>query len=312
LVVRNTGSSQLTGVKVTDTLPAGLTSEGKSSLVFDAGTLAPGASKEFKYNATAARTGSYTNTANATTEQGVSARATASTAVHQPVLNLTCKAPEQQYMGRPFDVCFTVSNRGDMSDTGTQVMMPVPTGLTFRSATAGGRLVGNNVVWDVGSLATNAPKELCVTLVSAGAGTYSFNATAKGACAAQVSVTCQTRVIGVSALLLEVVDNPDPIQVGETTTYTIKVTNQGTADDTNVRVVVEFPAEIDPVNASNGGTVSGKRVTFPAHPRLASKQSFEYTLTARGARVGDARVKFIRTSQDIPAPTTEEESTRVY
>ena len=89
LVVKNTGSSQLTGVKVTDSLPAGLTSDGKSSLVFDAGTLAPGESKEFKFNATAARTGNYVNSASATSEQGVSAKATASTAVHQPVLTLS-------------------------------------------------------------------------------------------------------------------------------------------------------------------------------------------------------------------------------
>jgi hypothetical protein len=53
-------------------------------------------------------------------------------------------------------------------------------------------------------------------------------------------------------------------------------------------------------------------VTFPAFPRLAPKQAFEYHITAKGAAVGDARVTFVRTSKDIPAPTTAEESTRVY
>ncbi len=119
-------------------------------------------------------------------------------------------------------------------------------------------------------------------------------------------------MIGISALLLEKADNPDPIQIGETTTYTVKVTNQGTADDTNVKVVVEFPAELDPVSASNGGVVSGKTVTFPPFVRLAPKQAFEYSIIAKGAKAGDARVKFVRTSDGIPAPTTAEESTRVY
>ena len=72
-------------------------------------------------------------------------------------------------------------------------MMPVPAGLTFKSATAGGRMSGNNVVWDVGSLAANAPKELCATFTSASGGTFSFNATAKGACATQVSTSCETK-----------------------------------------------------------------------------------------------------------------------
>ncbi|MSU59501.1 MAG: DUF11 domain-containing protein [Pedosphaera sp.] len=312
LVVKNIGSSALTGVKVTDSLPSGLASDGKSSLMFNAGNLAPGESKEFKFNATAAGSGKYVNSASVTSDQGVSAKASASTTVHQAVLAISCKAREQQYMGRPFDVCFTVSNSGDTASAGTQVSVPVPVGLTFKSATAGGSLSGNNLVWDLGSLAADAPKELCATFTSAGGGTFSFNATAKGACAKPVSTSCATKVIGISALLLEKADNPDPIQVGESTTYTVKVTNQGTADDTNIKMVVEFPAEIDPVSASNGGVVSGKKVTFPAYPRLAPKAAFEYTITAKGAKVGDARVNFIRTSDGIPAPTSAEESTRVY
>ena len=312
LVVKNTGSSQLTSVKVTDTLPAGLTSDGKSSLMFDAGTLAPGESKEFKFSAMASRTGKFVNSAEVTTAQGVKADASASTAVHQAVLAITCKARDQQYMGRPYTICFTVSNSGDVAAAGTQVTLPIPTGATFNSATASGHVSGTSVVWDVGALAANGSQELCATFTSDAAGTYAFNAAAKGTCAAQVSSSCQTKVIGVSALLLEKADNPDPIQVGETTTYTVKVTNQGTADDTNVKMVVEFPVELDPVSASNGGEVSGKKVTFPAYPRLSPKQAFEYTITAKGVKVGDARVTFIRTSDGIPAPTSAEESTRVY
>jgi hypothetical protein len=31
--------------------------------------------------------------------------------VREPTLAITCTAPEQRYMGRPFDVCFTVVNK---------------------------------------------------------------------------------------------------------------------------------------------------------------------------------------------------------
>jgi len=312
LTVKNTGSSKLTNVKVTDTLPAGLSSDGKNSLVFDAGTLAPGESKEFKFNATAARTGNYNNAAEVTSDQGVSAKATASTAVHQAVLAIACKARDQQYMGRPFEVCYTVSNNGDAPAPGTQLVVAVPSGTTFVSATGGGKASGGNIVWDLGALAPGAKQDLCATFTSSTAGKYAFNGSVKGTCATQVSSTCETKIVGISALLLEKADNPDPIQINENTTYTVKVTNQGTADDTNIKMVVEFPEEITPVSASNGGTVSGKTVTFPAYPRLAPKQAFEYTITAKGVKVGDARVKFIRTSDGIPAPTSAEESTRVY
>jgi hypothetical protein len=192
------------------------------------------------------------------------------------------------------------------------VELPVPAGLTFRSATAGGRAAGNNVAWDLGALAANASVDVCATFVSEGPGTPRFAATAKGACAKPVSTTCQTVIVGVTALLLEKADNPDPISIGETTTYTVRVTNQGTADDTNIRMVVEFPGEIMPVAASNGGTIEGRRVTFPPYPRLAPKANFTYTIQARGEKICDCRVRFIRTSDGIPAPTSAEESTRVY
>ena len=107
-------------------------------------------------------------------------------------------------------------------------------------------------------------------------------------------------------------DDPDPILVGETTTYTIRVTNQGTADDTDIKLVADFEALITPTGASNGGAIAGKKVSFPAYPRLAPRQSFTYTITAKGDSKGDHRLKVTRTSKDIPKPTVAEESTRVY
>ena len=49
-----------------------------------------------------------------------------------------------------------------------------------------------------------------------------------------------------------------PFRVGETTTYKVRVTNQGTAADTDIKMTVRFSPEIDPVSASNGGVVNGK------------------------------------------------------
>ncbi len=312
LTVRNTGSSPLTAVKVNDTLPEGLMSEGKTALAFDAGNMAPGESKEFKFNAMASKTGSFVNKAAASSAQGVTAEASSTTVVRQPELTVSCAAPEQRYMGRTFDVEFTVASKGDTAAVGTVLEVAVPAGLTAKSAAAGGQISAGKIAWNLGDLAPNATKQVTATFEGPAAGNYVFNAITKGVCAKQVATTCQTRVVGVSALLLQKADDPDPISVGETTTYTVRVTNQGTADDTNIKMVVEFPDEISPVSASNEGVVDGKRVTFPPYPRLAPKEVFNYTIKAKGEKVGDARVRFIRTSDGIPAPTTAEESTRVY
>ncbi len=312
LTVKNTGSSGLAGVKVSDPLPDGLASDGKSSLAFDAGNLAPGESKEFKFNAMASKTGQFVNKATASSMQGVTAEASSTTVVREPVLTVACTAPEQRYLGRPFEVTFTVANKGDTAAAGTLLEVPVPQGLTVKAAANGGQTAGNKVSWDLGALAANGSQNVSATFVGDNAGSFQFSPAAKGSCAKLVTSACQTRLVGVPAILLEKSDDPDPVGVGETTTYTVKITNQGTADDNNVRVVVTVGAELTPVSATGEGAISGQTVTFPSVPRLAPKEAVTYKVIARGVKAGDARTHFELTSDMLTTPVTAEESTHVY
>ena len=227
-------------------------------------------------------------------------------------LMIDCSVPDKVLVGRKVETCLTVRNTGNVPQRQVTVTLPVPMDTIVAETTAGGQVTNHSVTWEILDLAAGASNRVCATLKTQQPGTLSLRPTVTSASVQPVQSSCETVVVGVSALLLETADDPDPVSVGDTTTYTVKVTNQGTADDTNVRVVVEFPAEIDPVSASNAGEATGRTITFPPFPRLGPKQAFEYTITAKGAKVGDARVKFIRTSDGIPAPTSAEESTRVY
>ena len=311
ITVKNTGTSKLTDVKISDVLPTGMMSDGKSELAFDAGTLAPGESKEFKYNAAASATGKLVNTAKATSAQGVTAEASASTTVHQPVLAIACKAQDQQFMGRKFDVCYTVSNTGDAPAAGTKLEVSVPSGLNVVSTTGNGSVNGGKVTWDLGAVDAANPQNVCMTLSGATGGSYDFAATAKGACASAVSTSCSTKVVGIPAILLEKSDDPDPVAIGDTTTYTVKVTNQGSADDHNVQIVVEIAPELTPVSTSEG-TISGNTVTMPLVPTLAPKAAVTYKIVAKGVNVGDGHTLFKLTSDVLKSQITAEESTHVY
>jgi uncharacterized repeat protein (TIGR01451 family) len=312
LTVKNTGSSGLTAVKVSDSLPAGLTSDGKSSLAYDVGNLAPGDSREFKFNAAASKTGEFVNQASVSSAQGVTAEASSKTVVREPVLTVACAAPEERYMGRPFDVVFTVANKGDTAAAGSVLEVPVPAGLTVKSAADGGQVSGAKIAWDMGALAVNGSQKVTATFVAANAGNFQFNPSAKGSCAKLVTSTCQTRVVGVAGILLEKADDPDPVGIGETTTYTVKITNQGSTDNNNVRMVVTIAAELTPVSATGDGAISGQTVTFPAVPRLASKEAVSYKIVAKGAKPGDGRTRFELTSDMLTTPVIAEESTHVY
>jgi uncharacterized repeat protein (TIGR01451 family) len=311
LTVKNNGSSALSGVKITDNLPAGMTSEGKSSLSYDVGALAPGESREVKYNAAVSTTGKLVNKAKVTSAQGVSAEVSATTTVHQPVLAITCKATEQQFMGRKFDVSYTVANTGDAAAAGTKLEVAVPAGLNVVSATGNGQISPGKVVWDLGSVEANSPKTVSASFTSATGGTFQFAGTAKGACTTAVTTSCGTKVVGQAAILLEKADDPDPVAIGETTTYTVKVTNQGSADDNNVQVIVTIAPELTPVSSS-AGEISGQTVTLPVVPTLASKQAVTYKIVAKGVKAGDGHTMFKLTSEVLKSAITAEESTHVY
>jgi uncharacterized repeat protein (TIGR01451 family) len=312
LTVKNSGSSGLTAVKVADTLPDGLTSDGKSSLAFDAGNLAPGESRDFSFNAMASKTGQFVNNAQATSAQGVQAQASSTTVVHEPVLTVACTAPDERYIGRPFDVSFAVENKGDAPAAGAALEVAIPDGITLKSASDGGQGAGGKVAWDLGAMAAKASQNVSATFVGANAGSFQFNPSAKGTCAKLVTASCVTRLVGIAAILLEKSDDPDPVGVGETTTYTVKITNQGSADDTNVRMVVTIGAELSPVSATGDGSISGQVVTFPAVARLAPKDAVTYKIIAKGVKPGDGRTRFELTSDILKSSVTAEESTHVY
>lgn len=323
LVVKNTGSSQLTNVRVTDSLPAGLTTDaGQNTASFDAGTLAPGQSKEFSFVAKASRTGSFENPAKATSAEGVEAAARASVTVVKPALAVACTVPPDkeieglkftEFFGRPFQVCWEVKNTGNAASANTVLDVAIPAGVTFRSATEGGTASGSTATWNLGSLAPGASKKVCATFVAANAGNYAFNATTKGVCADPATTSCSVVIQGINAILVEVVDDPDPIQVGEETTYTIKVTNQGGGLDLqDVTVKAVFPDGITPLAPSNNGQVSGKTVTWAPVARLPLKQTITYTVKGKATTIGDNRVEFQVTTRARQTPIVEIESTTSY
>lgn len=312
VTVKNTGSCNLTKVTVEQPLPEGLTSEGKTTFTREIESLAPGETREWTISAMAAKPGSFINTASVSSKQGAKADATANTQVRQPALEVTCDAPNQQFIGRAFDVHFTVVNRGDANALEATLQAPLPAGLAFQSATAGGRLEGSRILWSLGSMAPGAQQEVACTLVSHSPSEFKFTGSAEGICAKLVSATDQIKTLGVAGLLLEKADDRDPIQIGETTTYTVKVTNQGTAEEKNIHVVVTMPSELVPVSAPGDGKIDGQMVTFPTLPTLAPKEVVTYQIVAKGVKVGDAHTRVVLNSDVLTAPLLAEESTHVY
>jgi uncharacterized repeat protein (TIGR01451 family) len=120
-------------------------------------------------------------------------------------------------------------------------------------------------------------------------------------------------VQGIPAILLEVIDVSDPIEVGKTETYVITVTNQGSAPDTNIRIVATLD---DQEFVSSSGTTRGaaqaNQVVFEPVASLAPGKQATFQLVVRCLKAKDVRIKFSMTSDQLTSPVEETEATRVY
>ena len=115
-------------------------------------------------------------------------------------------------------------------------------------------------------------------------------------------------------LFRSVVDLDDPVELGAETTYEIRVVNQGTAPCTSVKIACDAPVGMELLSAEGpvGHRIQGKRLTFEPLPKLAAKADVIYKVRVRAAKAGDWRFRTWLSSDHMPQPIYEDESTQVY
>lgn len=312
-VVSNPGDAAARNVRVAVDLPEGLAVEDAAAIKGDLGTLAPGASKEVTFRAKPAKPGAYAARIGAVADGGLKADGEAKTVVRQPVLTVTQKAPARRYANRDISYEITVANQGDGPAQNVVVTDLMPSGTVFVSAGDEGKAGGGKVVWSLGDLAAGTSKTVTMVLRAQARGAIVNTAKAAARCA-EASADAQTEIEGIAAILLENWDEPDPIEVGAQTTYTVKITNQGSAEDKNIVVVCLLPAEEQLVSGQGPteSTVDAQKVTFAAVKSLAPKESSVYKIVVKGLKPGDVRFKVFLTSDMMTSPVEKSESTHIY
>jgi uncharacterized repeat protein (TIGR01451 family) len=315
-VATNVGTGSVQNVKITETLPAGLrTTDGKSDLVFDAGTLAAGQSRQFSAELRASQTGKYVSKATATSTTGLSVEsAPTATSVGLPVLAISKTGPEQQYIGRPIDYEIKVSNNSNVSAKNTVLEETIPDAVTSVKATAGAKLTGSKLIWEFGTLEPNTSKEVHVSYVPTKAGILVNNANATAYCATAVNASMKTSVTGISALTMEVVDVEDPVRVGSYATYVIRVENQGSATATNIVIAAVLEDNVRYISSAGAtaGVKNGQTVRFFPLASLAPQAEAAWRVVVEALRPGDVRFKVIMNADQLTRPVDKTESTHLY
>jgi uncharacterized repeat protein (TIGR01451 family) len=314
-VVTNQGTGVAEGIQIVEALPAGLrTLEDKTEWILDVGTLAPGQSRQLTGSLKAVEAGEYVTKAVASTSGGLRAEAATTTTVRRPVLAIAQTGPARQYISRPITYEITVTNTGDAPATNTIVEDTIPEGAHGVQTSPAGAVSGSEVVWQLGTLAINASKKVSITYAPAGVGSVAQGATASAVCADTVTATAMTEVYGIAAVLLEVIDTNDPVQVGGRTTYMITATNQGSSPNTNVqiKVAVEDAEEIVEANGPTPVTVDGNTATSAPLATLAPKAKATWQITVKALKPGDVRFRATMTTAELGRSVEETEATQLY
>jgi len=239
-------------------------------------------------------------------------------------LTLSVNGPRQQGIGEPARFKLVVANEGPGQlrniKVDTVIDTPEQRGkLIFVDASEKGVHLEGKVSWYIELLEPGTSRTLELTLKAKEKGKWctKSHALADGGIATANEEWC-TNFVGVSdvsALLLEMYDREDPINVGATTSYYIYALNQGHAPVTNLRMQATLPPGMEFVRVGGPDFKrQGKIITFDPIKSLAPGAKVEYEVFASAVAPGEQRFKIEMNADQLKegGPVHEEESTMVY
>lgn len=311
--VTNPGTGVASNVVIRDTLANGLTANGSSTVSIPVGDLDPGESETRCISVDVSAPGRYFSPASANADGGLTASAPeVGTVYTEPELAITCTSRDFEFIDRPADFTYTVRNSGN--GPAENVVATVNLSGGSITGTSAGAASGSTATVQLGTIPAGQSRDFTVTGISGATGTMSASAAVTGVCADPANTSCSVDYRGIPAIALEVIDGPDPVEVGTTTVYTVTVTNQGTAVDRNIRVVAELPTQMSFVGATGDTdvTAAGQSLTFNPVASLAAGAQATWRVTVRANAAGNVRFALQMTSDEFTEPVRETEATNLY
>lgn len=316
IVISNPGTGVASNVVLLERIPAGLQHPAGAELEYKVGDLKPGESRKLDLPLVASQAGVVTNMLRATGDGNLRVDDQCKLEVIAPKLDVAVKGPKRRYLERQATYEFSIENSGTAAAKQVDLVASLPPGLKFMSANNAGYYEESTrtVHWRLEELPANeiGKVQLIAMPIEAGQQALKLRGTAdKGL----VSEKEQPVLVeGLAAILFQVSDANDPVEIGGETTYEVRVVNQGSKAAANVRLEIDLPGELKPV-AAEGPTrhmLEGNRIRFDGLAQLPPKAETVYRVRVKALKSGDLLARFQLQTDDMQKPVTKEESTRVY
>jgi uncharacterized repeat protein (TIGR01451 family) len=316
LSITNPGDGPAEAVKVHAALSDGLEHARGNKFDFDVGSLAAGETRQVQLLCVSRAGGPQKCEASVVADSGLSDRAAAAVSVTSPRLELQLSGPGLRYLERRALYTLKVTNNGDAPAANVAVGDVVPEGFKVLAASDGGRheSTTRTVSWFIGEVGPGQSREVRLEVLAAAAGSFEHKASAIGARGLHAESHMTTRVEGLSALLLEMVDTEDPVEVGGDTSYEVRVTNTGSKAETDIRLVAVVPdkMELKDVVGPAHYRVEGRTIFFEPLGKLAPKADALFRIHVRAVEAGTVRFRIQLSSTNLTEAVTKEEATRIY
>lgn len=304
IVLTNAGRVPVTDVQVVDTLPDGLeyVQESSGSLVskvgpepnqrtWEIGTLKPNETRTIDYRVMPRKVGEWSSEAVAT-GSGAQVKAGCNTNIQEAKLTLQVSGPanDKGTANSPTTYMVHVHNTGSAVLHNVRVTCNFPAEMRIARAANGGQMFKDAVQWVVPKLGPKETKELSVALTAPSAGLRDVIVSARADRGLEQRKKLSTVFEGIPALNWQTEGTPVAAS-GQEVSYTITITNPGSAPARNVKVSVDLPEQVE-FRQALPGFQRGKGAIFFAPLEILPKQSVAMKVVTTARKAGEARFHF--------------------
>ncbi|XZE52130.1 hypothetical protein SH139x_003812 [Planctomycetaceae bacterium SH139] len=316
IALKNSGSGSANGVVLLADLPDGLEHVQGRQIELPIGELPPGSQQNRIMRLRATKPGVIQNTIVLTDSDGVQTKHTAEIEVISPAVEVSLAGPSLRYLERQATYDVEIANMGTADASNVEIMAFLDKGLKFVSTEAAGQYDPERhaVFWSLEELPAGRNGSVPLTVLPVQAGQQAIRLEANADLGIVAASSKELTIETLAELSFTIADDQDPIEVGAETLYKIRVTNNGTRDDTNVRLEVRLPhPALQLVGADPLAQTDGKGLlVFDPIASLPAKGEQVFQVRVRGTTADAHLIKATLVSDQSKRPVTKEESTTVY
>ena len=289
---------------------------GSRVIEYEVGTLTPGRSRRVKLALKAADVGRIQNVMFASADGGIQAKHQVPIEIVAPKLVARSDGPTRRFLKRNVTHQFSVTNQGTANATNVELIARLPRGLQFVQSNNQGRYDSNThaVYWSLAKLTRNAEAKVELKTIPIDVGNQPIRFESSADLNVRASIEQALSVEHLVDVFFDIDDVVDPIEIGASTSYRLRVVNQGTKAASNIQLHVDFPNGVQPtsVDSSLRNAIRGQQIVFEPINSMSPGDEVSIVIHGKGQLAGDHRVVVKMQTDGRTGAVSKQESTHVY